>query len=133
MRPRLVMCSAASLVLIFVVIAESFTKAFGCERSVSESCATTSTGAPSNVPNSTQALANVVFMFFPRFVNRRDCPARCHDSPFAIAPKREKKHTHPSACLADRTERLMGQRLHSPLALERSTSARTNQMRCVSL
>jgi hypothetical protein len=38
MRPRLVICSGASLLLIFVVIAESFTNASALERSASESC-----------------------------------------------------------------------------------------------
>jgi len=37
--PRLVMWSAASLDLIFVVMTESFTNAFGCERSTSASWA----------------------------------------------------------------------------------------------
>src|ERR1700680_4769422 len=119
MRPKLVMCSAASLVLIFVVIAESFTNAVGCERSAAESWATTTTGGPSNVPKSTQVVANVVFMFFTSFVNRADCPARCHYSPFAIAPSPKEEHARASACLADPTERLTGQRLHSPPALER--------------
>src|SRR5271165_2669798 len=46
MRPRLLMCSAASFDLILVVMTESFTKAAGCERSVSASSAASAmTGA----------------------------------------------------------------------------------------
>src|SRR6185312_13406360 len=65
MRPMLVMCSAASWALIFVVIAESFTNAGGCERSASESSAARITAGPSSVPKTTQVVANVIFMCFP--------------------------------------------------------------------
>src|SRR5271165_3218509 len=46
MRPRLLMCSAASFDLTLVVMTESFTKATGCERSISASSAASAmTGA----------------------------------------------------------------------------------------
>jgi uncharacterized protein DUF5329 len=70
MRPRLVRCSAASLVLIAAVMAESFTNTPGCERSVSESWATTTAGDAIKVPKSTQLIANVGFMLIPQSVNQ---------------------------------------------------------------
>src|ERR1700730_9532435 len=69
MRPTLVICSAASLVLIAVVMAESFTNAAACERSVSESSPAQVTPDPSNVPKTRQVVTNVVFMSFPWFGN----------------------------------------------------------------
>lgn len=47
------MCSAASLLLILVVIAESFTNDFACARSVSESWATAT--EPSKLPDARNA------------------------------------------------------------------------------
>jgi hypothetical protein len=49
-------------------MAESFTNAAGCERSASESWATTTTAGASNVPKSTQLIANVGFMFIPQLL-----------------------------------------------------------------
>jgi hypothetical protein len=45
-----------------VVIAESFTNAFGWERSVSESSPANATTDPSNVPHTKQAITKFVFM-----------------------------------------------------------------------
>src|ERR1019366_5119074 len=60
-----VICSAASLVLISVVMAESFTKTNACEVSEVESSAAMATADPSNAPQATQFIANRVFMVFP--------------------------------------------------------------------
>jgi hypothetical protein len=57
-------------------MAESLTNAVGCDRSVSESWASTTAG-PSNVPKSTQVVANVVFMSVPWFMGCSECLARC--------------------------------------------------------
>src|SRR5579863_310154 len=99
MRPKLVMCSAASLVLTAVVMAESFTKVTGCERSVSESWATTTAAGASNVPKSTQLIANVDFMFVPQFVNSADCAAHRQDSQFAIARSAKQSTWTPGRCV----------------------------------
>src|SRR5215831_9467787 len=61
---RLEMCSAASLLLILVVMAESFTNALGCERSVSESWACTA--APTSMPAAVNAATDSFnFMLVP--------------------------------------------------------------------
>jgi hypothetical protein len=47
-----------------VVVAESATRATGCELSAEESWATTTVAGASNVPKSTQVVAIIVFMIF---------------------------------------------------------------------
>src|SRR5450755_3483756 len=59
MRPRLVRWSAASLVLILAVMAESFTKVLGCERSVSESAATATT-EPRRLPTASRVMRDLL-------------------------------------------------------------------------
>src|SRR5450631_3041030 len=68
MRPKLVIWSEASLVLIAVVIAESFTKASGCERSASESLSARAAAEPSKPQNATVVSANVLFIIVPPLV-----------------------------------------------------------------
>jgi len=58
--PRLAGWSAASLVLMAAVMAESFTNCAGCDLSVSESCARPMTGANRDAA-STQAIMRFVF------------------------------------------------------------------------
>src|SRR5579862_5614737 len=55
-------CSPSSLALIFIVIAESFTNATGCDRSALKSWATTIAAGPSKVLKSAQVVAILVFM-----------------------------------------------------------------------
>src|SRR5579859_1427784 len=107
MRPRLVRCSAASFVLIAVVMAESFTNSIGCVRSVSESWATTTTAGASNVPKSTQLIANVDFMFVPQFLHGVDSGARRQESPCGAAPK-VRSAIGRSYCGSERSDRWAG-------------------------
>src|ERR1700680_2771229 len=69
MLPMLVKCSAASLVLIFVVMAESLTNAPGCERSLSESSSAKATTDPRNAQSVNPAIIYLVFIISPLFGN----------------------------------------------------------------
>src|ERR1019366_3509262 len=68
MRPKLVIWSEASLVLISVVTAESFTKASGCERSASESLSARAAAEPSKPQNASVVSANVLVIIVPPLV-----------------------------------------------------------------
>jgi hypothetical protein len=65
MRPKLVRWSAASLVLIFVVMAESFTNTTVLVPTALVSSPAMAAADPSSAPNATQAIANFVFIMSP--------------------------------------------------------------------
>src|ERR1039457_1679791 len=82
MRSTLVICSAASLVLISVFMAESFKKTNVREVSEVESSAAMATADPSIVPQATQVIANLVFMVFPYCSPVFNDPAKITFGPF---------------------------------------------------
>src|SRR6185312_13301262 len=90
MSPRLLMCSAASFVLIFVVMAESFTNATACALSVSEFWAVTVTALPSKVAKIAQLIARYVLMGLSSRLFGLHHPARFSHVPFAAVRSEEK-------------------------------------------
>src|SRR5512146_2994109 len=90
MSARLVMCSAASFVLIFVVMAESFTNATACALSVSEFWAVAVTALPSKVAKIAQLIARYVLMGLSSLLLGLHYPARFSHVLFAAVRPEEK-------------------------------------------